>query len=204
MKIVIFGASGSVGRYLIAEAVRQGHEVIAVGRQVSSLQPQAHVTVKAVDYNQPADLVDAAKGADAAIISLGDLGVVQPTEAIIQALQAVDITRVEILTGFGGSRWSRWQLNPVMHAIVWAARLAYYRGFHNKELQDRIIRNSGLTFTIVQPPTLTFDAATGTYRHGDYRGKSLLGHISRADLTEFMVTNLTAQRYQNQSVFVQQ
>ncbi|MEV6296950.1 hypothetical protein AB0M41_42600 [Streptomyces sp. NPDC051896] len=57
---------------------------------------------------------------------------------------------------------------------------------------------------IVQPPTLTAGPATGTYRHGDYRGKSILGNISRADLAAFMLDNLEQDRYLNQSAYVQQ
>ncbi|WP_398875919.1 NAD(P)H-binding protein [Streptomyces prunicolor] len=66
-----------------------------------------------------------------------------------------------------------------------------------------MVRASGLTYTIVQPPTLTFGPATGAYRQGDYRGRSILGRISRADLADFMLDNLEQERYLNQSVYVQ-
>lgn len=33
MRITVFGATGSVGRHVVSEALRRGHEVIAVTRK---------------------------------------------------------------------------------------------------------------------------------------------------------------------------
>ncbi|WP_409348264.1 NAD(P)H-binding protein [Paenibacillus gyeongsangnamensis] len=37
-----------------------------------------------------------------------------------------------------------------------------------KEKQDDFVRQSGLDWTIVQPPTLTIGPAKGQYKHGSF------------------------------------
>ncbi|WP_125588033.1 NAD(P)-dependent oxidoreductase [Companilactobacillus jidongensis] len=204
MKITIFGASGSVGRYLIDEAVSRGHEVVAVTRSPGKIQAQHIVTEAVVDYTNIKTIEASLKGSDAAIISLGDFNVAQPTENIIQAMKNTNVKRIELLTGFGTSPESRRMLNPAMRTVVNGIRLATHAGFASKEKQDKSVRNSGLSFTIVQPPTLTFGDKTSNYRYGNYEGKSIMGNISRADLADFMINNLDDSRYINESVYVQQ
>lgn len=205
MKITIFGASGSVGQYLIDEAVKRGHKVIAVSRDHNRISKQnSNVTAMSVDYTNFNSIEQTLIGSDAVIISLGDFNVAQPTEAILKAMKRQNVKRVELLTGFGTSSISRRKLNLVMQVTMQLVRLLTRPGFLSKEKQDQLTRNSGLDFTIIQPPTLTSASPTGNYRHGDYKGKSIFGKISRADLAEFIINNLENKRYINESVFVQQ
>lgn len=190
---------------LVDEAIKRGHQVIAVSRDHNRIKnPNPNVKAMSVEYDDPYSLDLTLKGSEAAIISLGDYHVVQPTEAIIMAMKRQNVKRVEILTGFGTSSISRRKLNPLMKVTMQGVRLLAYAGFKSKEAQDQLTRNSGLVYTIIQPPTLTFGSPTGTYRHGDYKGKSIFGKLSRADLAEFMISNLEKNRYINESVYVQQ
>ncbi|WP_461244131.1 NAD(P)-dependent oxidoreductase [Secundilactobacillus muriivasis] len=200
MQLTIFGATGSVGSYLINEALRQGHTVIATSRYDYTGPQQVGVQWFNVDYDRGDSIQASLAGSDAAIITMGDYGVVEPTRHITEAMMATGVDRLEILTGFGTSPASRRQLDLKMKAVMAAMRPMLL----TKERQDKIVRQSGLAFTIVQPPTLTFDAPTGNYRYGDYPNKSINGHLSRADLAEFMVTNLTQNRFVGESVYVQE
>ncbi len=82
MKIAIFGASGSVGQFLITEALAQGNQVVAVSRQAGRISPQGNVAVRLVDYDKQASIQAAMAGSDVVIISLGDFGVVEPVHQI--------------------------------------------------------------------------------------------------------------------------
>ncbi|WP_421016849.1 NAD(P)-dependent oxidoreductase [Furfurilactobacillus cerevisiae] len=199
MQITIFGATGSVGRLLIDEAVKQGHTVVAVSRHAHVGSANTAVQWVSVDYENVSSIVTALTGSDAAIVSLGDYDVVTPTENIALALKRAAVHRIELLTGFGTSPESRRQLGIGMRAVM----TGMHPMLRTKERQDKIIRNAGLDFTIVQPPTLTDGPATHAYRYGDYSNKSINGHISRADLAEFMITNLTNHRYEQESVYIQ-
>ena len=204
MKIVIFGASGSVGEYLLREALKRNHETVAVTRNTNHVTIQgAGLHVAEADLHDPSRLREALHGADAAIISLGDAVVATGTAAIVDAMRATGVSRIEVLTGFGTSAQSRRQLDPVMRSAVLGIRLLTHGSFAAKEKQDSIVRSSGLDYTIVQPPTLTHGPATDTYRHGNYAGKSIFGDLSRADLATFMLDNLDTPRYVNESAYVQ-
>jgi putative NADH-flavin reductase len=204
MRITVFGASGSVGALLVPEALRRGHEVVAVTREHSRITIQhRNLTVMEAELDDFLALEKTLAGSQAAIISLGDSVCDSGTRTIITAMRNTGVRRVEALTGFGTSSISRRQLAPASRAVTSGIRLLTRPSFVAKERQDAMLRDSGLDFTIVQPPTLTFGPPTGTYRHGDYRGKSILGRISRADLVAFMVDNLEQGNYVNQSVYVQ-
>ena len=63
-------------------------------------------------------------------------------------------------------------------------------------MNEQAIRESGLSWTIVHPPKLTNGRRTGTYRSGeDVAVTSFLPSISRADVAEFMVRQLTNETY---------
>lgn len=204
MRITVFGASGSVGSVLVPEALRRGHEVVAVTRDPAHIKLRhSSLTVAIAELDQVPPLEKTLFGAQAAIISLGDAVCDTGTRTILAAMRNTGVQRVEALTGFGTSAISRRRLTPVTRGVVGAVRLLARSGFLAKERQDALVRASGLTYTIVQPPTLTFGPATGAYRHGDYRGQSILGRISRADLADFMLDNLEQERYLDESVYVQ-
>ncbi len=66
MRIIIFGAAGSVGSRTAAEALSRGHEVTAVVRGSNREVPQG-VTVRIGDAADPADVASLAQGHDAAV-----------------------------------------------------------------------------------------------------------------------------------------
>ncbi len=74
MKVMIFGATGSVGEHLVDEALSSGDAVIAVVRDPSKLTTQ-HDNRRVVVADVMVDdrrLRDAVSGSDAVMIALGD------------------------------------------------------------------------------------------------------------------------------------
>ncbi|MEY6569746.1 NAD(P)H-binding protein, partial [Streptomyces sp. PGLac3x] len=65
MKFVVFGATGMIGSRITAEAVRRGHQVLAVSRSGAAPVPGAVVT--AGDAGDPERVRELAAGADAVI-----------------------------------------------------------------------------------------------------------------------------------------
>jgi putative NADH-flavin reductase len=95
MKIALIGASGNVGRRVTAEALRRGHEVVAIARDVSKIEAQAGVTPVQADLRDEAAIREAIAGADAVILSVKfqELDV----EALLDALK--DAKRLLIVGG---------------------------------------------------------------------------------------------------------
>ena len=75
MSVLVVGATGSIGRLVVEEAIRQGHAVRALARnpgQASQLRPEAQVVIG--DVTRPETLFDAVDGVDAVVFTLGSDG----------------------------------------------------------------------------------------------------------------------------------
>ena len=70
MKIALIGATGNVGQRVTAEALRRGHQVVAIARDVSKLEARAGVTAVAADLTDKAAIGKAIEGADAVVLSV--------------------------------------------------------------------------------------------------------------------------------------
>lgn len=71
MKIVIFGATGHIGRAILDEAVRRRHEVAVVVRDAARLVLDNHcITVHAGDAGDPSTYSHMLQGSDALVASL--------------------------------------------------------------------------------------------------------------------------------------
>ena len=65
---------------------------------------------------------------------------------------------------------------------------------HN--VQEGLIRDSGLDWTIVRPPFLTDTGLSGRYETGTFRkGQKLKMKVSRADVAHFMLGQLGSTAY---------
>jgi putative NADH-flavin reductase len=74
-KIVIYGASGSVGSVIVEEALSRGHEVIGVSRNPESLElDNARFTAARGDVTDPDSIVATVRGADVVVISVRGVG----------------------------------------------------------------------------------------------------------------------------------
>ena len=70
--VLVVGATGSVGRHVVAEAVRQGYETRALVREAaraSQLDPGARILVG--QLTKPETLVDAVADIDAVVFTQG-------------------------------------------------------------------------------------------------------------------------------------
>jgi putative NADH-flavin reductase len=86
-------------------------------------------------------------------------------------------------------RESRRDLGPAVNYIV--APLLH-NVISDHEEKENLINQSRLDWVIVRPPRLTSGPHTGTYRSGErIPARSLLLTLSRADLAEFILKQLT-------------
>ncbi len=70
MRITVFGASGSVGRHVVEQALRNGHDVTALTRdhaRISTRDPRLEIVEG--DVTDPEAVLPAVKGSDAAIVA---------------------------------------------------------------------------------------------------------------------------------------
>jgi putative NADH-flavin reductase len=115
------------------------------------------------------------------------------TRNIVAAMQKFGVKRFicESSLGVGDSKG---QLGLLYTYILIPILL---RGlFADKEVQEKIIKDSALDWVIVRPAALTNEPKTGHYDHGESIGDRVRTRkISRADVAEFMLKQLTSNEY---------
>src|ERR1700682_427022 len=106
MKIAILGATGTIGRRIVAEALRREHSVTAVTRDPGKIKDPKLKAVKA-DARDAASLASALRGHDAVISAVGPTHGEDPTlvvdaaRALIEALPKAGVKRVLVVGGAG-------------------------------------------------------------------------------------------------------
>jgi len=203
MKIAIFGATGSVGRHLVDQALIQEHEVIAVARNPDKLEfTHPNLTRVSCDVFNADCVDDAIIGADAVLITLGSpklTGKIRSmgTKHIVLAMEKQGIARLICQTTLGmGDSYEN--LNFFWKYIMFGLVLRMV--FNDHRLQEDIVRSSHLDWTIVRPSSFTDAPESGSYKQGfapEERSLSLT--ISRADTAAFMLQQLTHSQYLHQA-----
>ena len=198
MNIVVFGATGTTGREVVAQALEQGHTVTAFVRNPAKVE-QAGPNLKIMqgDVLNPDDVAKAVQGQDAVLSSLGAglNGTVrsQGTQNIIAAMQQANVRRLISQSTLGAGD-SRSNLNAYWKYLMFGLLLRRAYADHNR--QEAFIRQSDLDWTIVRPGALTDDDRTGTYRHGFApTDRTITLEISTADVAEFMLKQMTDDTY---------
>jgi uncharacterized protein YbjT (DUF2867 family) len=72
--------------------------------------------------------------------------------------------------------------------------------FADKEAGERILRASGLDWTLVYPAMLVNGRFTGDYRVGERLSLGVLPRISRADVADFMLRETAERAYLHATV----
>jgi len=119
------------------------------------------------------------------------------TKNIVRAMEKAGVKRFvcESSLGIGDSKG---KLGLLYNAVL--IPLLLRNIFLDKQAQETVIRESRLDWIIVRPTRLTNGPGRGTYRHGPDIGSSLKTlSVSRADVAEFMLKQLTEDIYLHKS-----
>jgi putative NADH-flavin reductase len=203
VRVAVFGASGRTGRPLVEQALARGHEVRALVRDPSKLQVK-HERFVVIRGN----VLDAAKvgetitGTDAVLSALGQTKTspkdvqTRGTENIVAAMEKHGARRLVSLTG-AGVRDELDEPKLVDKAITFLLKRLQPDVLEDGVRHAEAIEASGLEWVIVRGPRLTEGPKKGDYRVGMI-GKNSGTQISRADLAEFMLDQLTTDAHLRQ------
>ena len=195
MNVLIFGASGGTGRLLVCQALARGHTVTAFVRTPTKLAiTHPLLTVIAGDVADRAAVARAVQGQDAVLSALGAATPLRRDPILVAGIRHI----VETMTGAGVQRLIYQSFLGVGDSrreggffIRYVAALLLRHPTADHELKERVIRESGLLWTIVRPPKLTDGPLTGRYRIGEHiRARSPMPLLSRADVADAMLRQL--------------
>lgn len=184
LTVLVVGATGSVGRHVVAEALAKGHQVRALVRSPSQARLSPGVDVVAGDLTRPISLASAVDGVDAVVFAHGSTGgeagardtFYAGVRNVLAAL-AGHTVRIALMTTIGVTDRER--------AHDWKRRA------------ERLVRASSLPYVIVRPGW--FDRAGPSQRQlvllqGDKRrtGTPRDGAVARRQIAEVLVAGLGA------------
>ncbi|KAA3618316.1 MAG: SDR family oxidoreductase [Calditrichaeota bacterium] len=200
MKLIVFGASGGTGQFLVTQALKQGHEVTAFVRNPQKLkQKGSKLKVIQGDVLDTQTLEKAISGHDAVLCSIGLSKIFDKsnlrangTKNIIEAMRKTKVKRLICQSTFGAG--DSYNMLPFSYKYL-VFPLLLRRVLADHEVQEKYVRESKLDWTIVRPGSLTDDVETGIYFHGFTAGTKVTAKISRADAANFMLKQLNDARY---------
>jgi putative NADH-flavin reductase len=200
MKLIIFGASGGVGRALTERALTQGHEVTAAVRNPANL-PLAHPLLRVVggDVTDPAWTQEAVEGHQMVFCTLGT-GSRGPTTLysvaarnVTQGMEAHGVRRLMFLSNFGVLGETAPNRAGAALLLLAKLRLRHILRDHRRALEE--IRQYRWEWMAVRPLVLTDGPWTGHYRIA-LEGLPVGGtHIARADVADFMLRQVSSNQY---------
>jgi putative NADH-flavin reductase len=203
MRLIVFGATGGTGQQVVTQALAQGHAVTAFVRRPEAVTMQhANLGIVQGDIVDAVAVAAAVASHDVVLSALGTRSgpsvLVEGTRNILEAIQAHSVRRSLWVSSFG--------VGDSLKNMGWVAQTVIVKGFlrqaiEEKEVQERIIRELGQDWIIARPGGLTDGPLTGSYRCV-VGPKEKVGRptISRADVADFMLKNLTDARYVRQAV----
>ncbi|NCC23393.1 MAG: NAD(P)-dependent oxidoreductase [Alphaproteobacteria bacterium] len=198
MQIALFGATGGTGRKVLEQALASGHAVTALVRDPAKIEGLPGLNVVCGDVLDQETTSRCIEGSEAVISVLGSGVGAEPVEAqgtqrILEAMQTNGVRRLIAVTslGVGDSRAQvsaefQQAMDTVLQPIIAA-----------KTEQERLIRASSLDWTIVRPGGLGDGPRTGDYRSGT-DPTLMAGLVSRADVAEFVLRQLSETTYLHQ------
>jgi putative NADH-flavin reductase len=198
MRLIIFGSTGSVGRLLVEQALQDKHSVTAFLRDPAKL-PVSHSNLQVIrgDVLDYQSVEKAMKNQDVVLCTIGggSKGNVRAegTRNIIRAMENNGVKRLICQSTLGAGN-SRSNLNFFWKHIMFGMLLK--QAYRDHERQENYVMLSKLDWTIVRPAAFIDGRHTGNYRHGfGPQEKGLTLKISRADVADFMLDQVTGNTY---------
>lgn len=204
MQLVVFGSTGGTGIEVVKQALEQGHEVAAFARNPEKLGGVEHTNLNVIrgDVLDRAVVENAVAGKDAVLSTIGaGAGRAtireEGTRVIIEAMKNTGVRRLITQSSLGVGE-SRTNLSFFTRYVIVAIFLRH--AFADHERQEAVVKQSTLDWIIVRPPYLSDGPHTGSYKHGfPVTDTQILGKISRADVADFMLKQLTNDTYLRQT-----
>lgn len=190
-RVLVLGATGGIGRQVLAQSVQCGHQVTALVRSPDKLSVFAqHVAVVQGDPLDASSLARSASDQDAVISALGPPGAGPTTvhaagaRSLVSALAGSRCRRVVLV-----SAAVLFEDAGALAALLRATLLRHIAA--DTGTAERIVAASTLDWTFVRPPRLTNGPLTGRWQATpDRLPRGWSSTISRADVAACLLREL--------------
>lgn len=209
--IAVFGGSGKTGQELIASALRKGLHVRALYRPGTEPQnrPQGLevVTGQLMSTEEIRQTLEGTKGA---VLVFGprlkrhrapDVFCATATANIIAEMKRLGIERLVCQTGaMAGGDTPNW--SGMVRSFVRSYRKNYPTVDADRDAQEVKVKESGLDWTLAKPFRISGARGKGRVRTGLKLHIGMFTSVRRADLADFLVSEVTSGRFHRQATYV--
>jgi putative NADH-flavin reductase len=196
-RLLIIGANGGIGRQCVEAALAAGHHVTALLRNPANLPlTHPHLQIVKGDILDPATFSTCLEKTQAVISAIGVKGT-KPTTLysrgnaiILQEMKKAGIKRAFFISA------SAVEISPVLPFYVklaakYIVQKILRHMYADLRKMEAEIKESDANWTIIRPPRLTDQPATGHYRFSINSFLPNCLKISRADVAHFIIANIT-------------
>ncbi len=211
MKILVLGATGRTGKYVIEEALRKGHKVSAIVRDPQKLKgydveitegtPYDYETVKKAMSGCDAviNVLNVSRTSDnfwAPLRSPKDMISASAANAVM-AMEKCGVTRFVALGAIGAGR--SWKSIPwIMKLAINGSNLKY--AFEDHGRQEKILEDSAVDYTVCRAPMLAPENNdTGAEATPETKPPASMS-LSRNSAAEFFIRIIENKEYIRQMI----
>jgi putative NADH-flavin reductase len=199
--VLIIGASKGIGLETTRQALAAGHQVRALARSANSMSLEDSKLQKVRGDALDGNAVEAAlKGMEVVIqtlgVGFGDL--FRPvhlfsaaTRVLVATMEKQAVKRLICVTGFGAGDSAA--SIPFLQRVPF--QLVFGRAYADKSVQESLIKNSTLDWTIARPGVLTSGPRTRRMQVLADASRWRNGIVSRADVADFLVRQIEDRTY---------
>jgi putative NADH-flavin reductase len=204
MKVAIFGASSASGKLLVEKALVKGYEVTAFVRNETKLGiTNPHLKVICGDALNAAQVEEAVKGTDAVLSTLGPRGkpavmTAQSTRNIVDAMEKHDVKRLVVVSVAGIPVAQDQRGKNFISSLI---KLFLKDVFVDRENQLAVLESSKVEWIAVRVSRLTDDVAKGWVKPF-FGNPSPSLKVTRSDLADFMLDQLTSDQWMRQAPII--
>lgn len=205
MTIIVFGATGTVGKQLVQQALFNGYHVRAFGRNVYTtdyLQTENLKLVQGALFDE-GEVLHAIKGSDAVFSAIGgsrdgvDKARTLGIKNIIKQMQKAGVKRIIAVGGSG-------ILNADENTLLvdhedYPKKYLVVGKEHQKAYE--YLKESDLDWTMIGSPEIINNGPTGSFiTKANYEPEPNKDHINAGDLAMFMLNELERNEFIRQRV----
>jgi putative NADH-flavin reductase len=210
-RVAVFGASGLVGREVVAAALRRGLQVQALYRPGSEPLGQTTgleaITGQLTDSSRIQKTLEGTMGAICVFgPRLGRKNSPQPfcadaTERIVEEMKKLRIERLIVQTGaMAGGDSPNWSW--FVRRFVKSYRKNYPQIDKDRDAQETVTKGSGLDWTITRTFRISGGGGTGKVRALDSARISFFTHTPRGDFANFLLDELLNGTHHRKTIYV--
>ncbi|MGA8726912.1 MAG: NAD(P)H-binding protein [Acidimicrobiales bacterium] len=205
MALLVIGATGALGRDVVAESLEASHPTVALVRDPERAELPREVELRKGDVVQPETLVASLNEVDTVICTFGTPNFRRPsavlregTVNLVNAMRQEGVRRLVCVTLLGTGA-SRTNTSLLYRAVILRALAPMVP---DKEAQEQVVRTSGLDWTLVRPPRFRGSSPRGSLRVIRNNGDGRVGQVVRRDLARFLFRCAISEEYIGEAVVV--